>query len=161
MCKNMFAIFVFLVLHLSAQTAKNYAYNLKTKELSNPSYFISQPWTICLAYIYIYICIYIYIFHTKCHEWNDNTDHVVERPTVDLTGANKVNSLKSMCMSFISNRVKFCLTQKMRDELGSNSVVNLSDFVLEPRHISLLSKGLTFCPSPGEEIWMISTGKWN
>ena len=70
-------------------------------------------------------------------------------PVTDPIEANEVCSFKSMCMSFISEGIKFTLTKKMKDELGSNSVVNLSDFVLEPRHVSLLSKGLTFCPTPG------------
>ncbi len=79
-----------------------------------------------------------------------NENQVVETPIIDHTGVNKVDSLKSLCMSLISNRVKFTLSQKMKDDLGSNNVVNLSDFVLLPRHVSLLSKGLTFCPTPGE-----------
>ena len=35
-------------------------------------------------------------------------------------------------------------------ELDERLVVNLSDFSLFQAHLSLLRKGLTFCPTPGE-----------
>ena len=34
--------------------------------------------------------------------------------------------------------------------LNHTTIVNLSDFNLQDYHVSLLSKGLTFCPTPGE-----------
>ena len=36
----------------------------------------------------------------------------------------------------------------MSSELNNKSVVNLSHFKLEESHISLLSRGLKFCPTP-------------
>ena len=35
------------------------------------------------------------------------------------------------------------------DELNHKSIVNLSDFTLNEQHISLLKRGLKFCPTPG------------
>ncbi len=47
-----------------------------------------------------------------------NTDQIVDTPIIDQAKVNKIESLKSMCMSLISKRVKFTLSQNLKDELG-------------------------------------------
>ena len=59
-------------------------------------------------------------------------------------------SLYSLCLSSMNNLLNNTLSDFIRLLDSVDSVVNLSDFSLEPHHVSLLKRGLTFCPTPGE-----------
>ena len=58
-------------------------------------------------------------------------------------------SLYSMCLS-MNNLFNNILSAFIRSLDSIDTVINLSDFSLEPHHVSLLKRGLTFCPTLGE-----------
>lgn len=69
-----------------------------------------------------------------------------------MTEGNNNKSLKveSLCKLSLSSLKVFLNTLKSRKLDCNKSVINLSSFQLNQDHISLLGKGLSFCPTPGE-----------
>ena len=59
-----------------------------------------------------------------------------------------VKTLSELCVDFMMTKIGL----KNHLQINRSSVINLSDFVLEPLYVSLLGRGLTFCPTPSEPI---------
>ena len=86
-----------------------------------------------------------YSYNMNC---NNNLSPTPQSPDVECS--NKISSLYSLCLSSVYDLFDSTLKGYIRYLSDAEVVVNLSYFILEPHHVSLLKKGLTFCPTPGE-----------
>ncbi len=70
--------------------------------------------------------------------------------TNDAQVVNKSLEVESLVNLSLSSLSTFLSVLKCKKFVCDKSVINLSSFQLSDHHISLLSKGLSFCPTPGE-----------
>ncbi len=85
---------------------------------------------------------------TKQHKSATTTENAGNN--INNNEENKSQEVKSLYEMSLSSLMPFLNMMKKLKFDCDKSVINLSSFQLNRHHISLLSKGLSFCPTPGE-----------
>ena len=92
--------------------------------------------------------------HNQNYSNNDNaeliTDSVEDTASMHIidNSVDDIDGIATVCVNKLIEKYGLSLSL---DELNDDKlVVNLSKFVLNEHHLSLLKKGLTFCPTPGK-----------
>ena len=83
---------------------------------------------------------------------DDTSTHTEDVDVMEVTECanNVIPTLYELCLSCFSRIFDRQTHRALSEKFDANSVINLSDFSLTPDHVSLLRRGLTFCPTPGE-----------
>ena len=86
---------------------------------------------------------------SHCENANNSNKGILNYCMV-VCDSTKVQSLSDMCSNYIKSSFSLHITDEFIRECKARSVVNLSNYELSEAQLSVLQKGLTFCPTPGE-----------
>ena len=109
--------------------------------------------TIKSAQIFMYPCVIspLYLLKDKLQTYGNHKFEKLKHSQKHSHWGYKTNfNLKCLFQSNVNNSNSTISPGEQDQESVSPKVINLSSFKLTGDHISLLTKGMTFCPTPGE-----------